>query len=202
MPKKPRELLFLLLSLILLVGTALLYLTQGNRHHNQSSERPKRSEQVKASTQPTDEAITAFEADLVQAESTPNSDTLTELLERFKTLPDHPSKKESEQRLTQLKQTIEQIETASKAVRQAETSRLPNDIEQAQEKVNLVTSTKDRSALQERLAALVQQTQPPAPLPSVDTPAATIEAPVSPPQPVIEEAPSPVTPALEEAGEQ
>lgn len=191
MIQKSRELIFLILSLILLVGTGFLYVTQGHRHHKPVTGRPLRSKQLNAVSASTDEALTAFEAELEQAENNPSSETLTNLLKRFKELPDHSSKKENELRLAQLKETIEQIEAATNAVNQAERSRLLGDIEQAQEKVNQLTNPNDRTSLQERLTALAQSTvqSTPAPLPQIETTPAIVELPANS-QPIIEEAPA------------
>lgn len=183
------EVIYLILSLLFLLGSIGLYITYGDK--NTVNAKQTASWKQEALADFTKEAETLVK----QLEDNPNEDLLADTRVAVKRVTDTQIRQKLNERVATIETLINQLKVAEEAVTKLEAEPIPANIDSAQAAIDAIPLTPKKTELQNRIDTVrnnlaAQQTATPAVQATQPAePAATIITPVAP-EPAISETPA------------
>lgn len=152
MKKSYSELIYLLLSLIVLGLFAIIYITKGQPKVPQSPSKPKVTQ---TSSTKADPKFQAFLEELETVENQPTLASFEQVQANYQALPDGSEKEALSSRLNALTEEVDRIRAAEEQLVLAETTGYQLDIDQAQAAISALKTPTTKEQLQERLNTFI-----------------------------------------------
>lgn len=152
MKKSYSELIYLLLSLIVLGLFAIIYITKGQPKVPQSPQKPKVTQ---TSSSKADPKFQAFLEELETVENQPTLASFEQVQANYQALPDGSEKEALSSRLNALTEEVDRIRAAEEQLVLAETTGYQLDIDQAQAAISALKTPTTKEQLQERLNTFI-----------------------------------------------
>lgn len=202
---KKQDILYAMLSVMLLVLSAYLYITYGNTHVVTPKPTPKQVAKPTTQVSPKEDDLTKLTKQLDNLEKEPNGDALAALKPELDKLKASTQKDALLSRFDKLNAEVARITEAETALQATADNPSQANLAYTQELIDKVQTVGRKQALQDRLNTLANSataTESPTPnAPTVNTGSATTPAPEAPRSANVSapaaEQPSPATPPAE-----